>query len=159
MNIILVLLFPFGYFVFWFVRMLLLRKRERERKQELARAYNRFVLRERMIIDHSEVIGNIVIALNRSWKELVVIDHHGKEKKTHRIRLSTVTDCLLKENRSYRGSLDYIGLQLFIRSETKPLMVYFRPSDDSLLEEQAVLKTARRWKNLVDVHRYVRKSV
>jgi hypothetical protein len=159
MNIILVLLLPFGYFIFLLIRILIQKKRARKRKQELARAYNSFVLRERMMIDHSEIICNMVIALNRNGRELLVIDHNGKQKKSHRIRLSTVTDCLIREGKSIRGGLDKIELVLSIRSETAPLKICFQPADDSLLEEQAVLKTARRWKNLVDVHRYVMKSV
>ncbi|MCG2615377.1 hypothetical protein LZZ85_13840 [Terrimonas sp. NA20] len=159
MNIILVLLLPFGYFIYLLIRILLQKKRDRKRKQELARVYNSFVLRERMMIDHSEVIGDMVIALNRNGRELLVIDHGDQPKKTHRIRLSTVTDCLIKERREKRGSLDKIELLLLIRSEATPLKICFRPADDSLMEEQSVLKTARRWKNLVDVHRYVMKSV
>ncbi|MET0466912.1 MAG: hypothetical protein ABW007_27370 [Chitinophagaceae bacterium] len=143
MNIFLVLLLPVGYFVFLLVQLFLQRRRMRERKQELARSYNSFVIRERMIIDHSEVIGDMVIALNRSWKELIVIDHHGKQKKMYRIRLTTVTDCTIKENRRAKGGLENIVLLLFSTTDKPPLEIFFRPADNSLIGEQAVLKIAR----------------
>jgi|SRR6218665_243671 len=155
MNIILALLIPVSYFIFICTRIVVQKKRAGKRKRELARAYNGFVLRERMIIDHSEVIGDMVIALNRSWKELVVIDHHGKIRETHRIRLSTVTDCLIKEERYNRGNLKEIQVLLFRRNNEKSVIVHFRAADDTMAEEQSMLKKARRWKNLVDVHRWV----
>lgn len=159
MNILLILLIPVGYFVFVCIRIIMQEKRAAERKRELARAYNGFVLRERMIIDHSEVVGDMVIALNRSWKELVVIDHHGRNRDMHRIRLTTVTDCFIKEERNGRNYLQEIQMLLFRRTHDQPLIICFRPADRTLAEEQAMLKMARRWKNLVDVHRWVVGSV
>lgn len=155
MNIILALLVPVGYFIFIVIRTIVRKKSASERKRELARAYNGFILRERMIIDHSEVIGDMVIALNRSWKELVVIDHHDKVRETYRIRLATVTDCLIKEERHERGNLKAIQVLLFRRNNEKPVIVHFRAADNTMAEEQSILKKARRWKNLVDVHRWV----
>ncbi|PZR24782.1 MAG: hypothetical protein DI535_20790 [Citrobacter freundii] len=155
MNIIFALLVPVGYFIFIVIRTVVRRKHAGKRKRRLARTYNGFVLREGMIIDHSEVIGDMVIALNRCWKELVVIDQHGKIPETHRIRLSTVTDCLIKEERYDRGNLKEIQLLLFRRNNQEPVIVHFRASDNTMTEEQSMLKKARRWKNLVDVHRWV----
>lgn len=155
MNILLVLLVPVGYFIFLCTRIIVQKKRAGKRKRELARTYNFFVLRERMIIDHAEVIGDMVIALNRSWKELVVIDHFENKKDTFRIRLATVASCLIKEERNDRDDLKEIQLLLFRRYHDQPLIICFRPANKRLAEEQAMLKTARRWKNLVDVHRWV----
>jgi hypothetical protein len=73
------------------IRQIINERRRKKKQRELKVTYNRIVLQNKLSIEHSEIIGNRAIGLDRKNKKLLVIDHNNTSRKEMCIPLIAIS--------------------------------------------------------------------
>lgn len=155
MNVLLILAIPIGCAVLYTARHLAKDIRQKRRRLKLADTYHRFVLQNRFIVDHSEVIGNRLMALDRKNKKLIVIDYNGKESKELCIPLLSVSATRIVEEKNEQGLIERIMLELKLKiSHVVYSICFFDHAHDPIGGLRHMARKAQHWKNRVDVNKY-----
>ncbi len=136
------------------VRHILKQKRKRRKGLNLASAYDRVVLQNKLSIEHSEVIGDRILALDKRHKKLAVVDHTGSEKGEACIDLVTVCRTELAEERQSDERIRKIHLELYGKKENLLYRIcFFDIASDPIIDLPAHAKRAMHWKNRIDIHK------
>lgn len=154
MLIILLLVLFLGPAVYYGLRHWQKEGQRKKRHQALARAYEQLVLKSRVAIEHTEIIGNRVLALDKRNKKLVVIDHNEPGKQELCIPLTAIGETMILEEKNKEENTERIFLTLKQRRcNTLHKICFFDYRHDPLLDFPHLSRRALHWKTRVDIHR------
>lgn len=142
-----------GLMLFYSLRGYAKTRRKQRKHRQMARAYEKQVLKNRVIVDHAEIIDDKVIALDRINKLLLVVNHAGRTKQEYCISLLSITSSKVEKHLSEDGSICKITLHLYVPDRMYSID-FFDQARDHFSELTALNRKALNWKQRVDVHRH-----
>ena len=129
-------------------------KRRKKKRLELTTAYNRMMLQEKLSIEHSEMVGNRILGLDRKSKKLLVIDHTQTRQEIC-IPLNTVSTNKILKEKNGRGYVRKVVLELkHKRTDASYAICFFDEGCDALTDYSSFSRRALYWKNRIDVNKY-----
>lgn len=144
MILLIIVTIVFGYFLL----LLLVRSmRLKEKENDLANIYERFVTRERMLIDHYEIIGQTVVAIDSKNRKLLFID----DKAASRIvDIDNISSTAVKEEKNNFGFIVRISLGLTTGAGNSHTIDFFNSSYSALKDLNTSIRKAGWWKKRID---------
>ena len=132
------------------------KQQARLKKWALVKNYEKLIFQYQAVIDHCELIGERIIALDRNNKKIFVVDHTGNKKESQCIPLRLINSVTIKEETGKGG----IIAKLFLVLENKHCMVYnicfFDRRHESAEKLPIQWRSALQWTNRI--HMYKRKG-
>jgi type II secretory pathway pseudopilin PulG len=154
MKISLIILILVMALILYGARQMKKEKRRKNKKLNLAGAFNTAITHYRLLIDHSETIGDRIVGLDKRNKKLLVVDHSENNKQEECIDLRTVSGTAIIEVRDEHGSIRKIYLQLNGRKNNALFKVcFFDDAVDPIVDLPGFAKRSMHWKNRVDIHK------
>ena len=146
-----ILVLPVGMAVYKLVKA----QRKKKAWLTLAKAYERLVLESRLSVEHSEILGGKVIALDRRNKKLLLVDHSGPQPLERCIPLRDVTATRIVEMRDdLQQCIRRIVLELRCKQAEAPVQFcFYDEQQDPLTDLKTLVRKSQQWKTRIDVHR------
>ena len=134
----------FGYFLLLF---LVKELRTKEKENDLANTFEKFVLKERILIDHHEILGKTIVALNSKNKKLVVVD---ETMGSQVIDLKNVASTRVVDEKNEMGFTIRIALQLDMHHNGLYHINFFDSDRNAVKDIRILLRKAGWWKKRID---------
>ena len=107
-----IMFFMLGLPAFYGIRLMRKEKHRKKKQLDLAMAYDRLVLRNKLSIEHSEVLGDSILALDRRNNKLLLVDHSETGKQEVCIPLTAIAAAKISKERNDKGHIKKIWLQV-----------------------------------------------
>ena len=154
MATLIIILAIIGIPAFYAIRQWRKIYRQRQKQLNLAAAYERMLVQQRLCVDRYAIIGNSVIALDCKNKRLAVVDQRYDETRQQCIRLRNVGDTKVVEQRDANRNICRIDVQLRIEgTNVVHSICFFDAVHDKIIELPHMAKQANYWKHQVDLHK------
>lgn len=136
------------------VGQLIRERRKKSGQLALALAYERMVMKHKLLIDHVEVFDNRIVALDRKHKKLLFLYHAADTHHQHElVPLQEIKALqLIEEREEVKGFIQKVFLALMSADTTYRLCFYDHTKDVPTILLPA-MRRARNWKQRVDVNR------
>ncbi len=152
MILIIAVLIVFALVAFYGTRY---RVKKKNKQMLLALAYEEMVFKNRLMIEHAEVLGNRVIALDRKQKKFLMIDGNGPKKEPICIPLWRVMQTEIVEEQNSEGNIQKVFLLLKCKThDIRYKLCFYDEAHDDLTDLPCFSKKALHWKNRVDINRF-----
>jgi hypothetical protein len=122
--------------------------RMKEKQEDLAKAYEKYILSGTKI-DYSEIIRGKLVAIDLRNRKLVCLDGASGKGNTS-IDLERVSSTNISEVRNEKGLIKKIALQLEIENGSAYTISFFDDAKDPLKEVNTSLRKAGWWKRRID---------
>lgn len=147
---LIIMFFMLGLPAFYGIR-LMRKERQRKKKQvDLARAYDRLVLRNKLSVEHSEVLGDSILALDRKNKKLVLVDHSETGRQEVCLPLTAIAAAKVIKERNASGHIKKIELQLKSSNGKTYRVCFFDETTDPVLGLLRFSRRAVHWADRID---------
>src|SRR5690606_15120395 len=128
---------------------------QKKKQLALANAYHNLIIQHRAIVEHSEIIGDMVVALDRRNKKLLVIDYAGKKQVENCITLLCIGDTRIVEEKNSEGNTSRVLLELRRKRTGEAWFIcVFDEKLDTIHDLSLRMKKVSYWKTRVDMARY-----
>src|SRR5690349_854464 len=122
-NIVFVFLLLLAAILLVGITRLVKEKRRKRNEIKLARTYEQLLLRHRLAVDHSEIISERVIALDRRSQRLLFLDLNTTDKPEMCLSLTEVAAVKVVKEEAKDGSIQKVCLEL--RNKKKAIIHRF----------------------------------
>lgn len=140
---------------FYGIRQVIRNMRGKKIQLALAIAYDQMILNNKLAIEHSEVLGNRALGLDRKNKKLLMIDHNGTDRQEICIPLNTISTTRIIEEKNSKGIVQKVLLELkHKRTDACYCLCFFDKSSDPITDYSFFSRRALQWRNRIDVHKY-----
>jgi len=154
MLILFLLAIPAGYGIFYLFTRLAKDSVEGRKNRDIAGAFNKLVVKHRMLIEHREILNDIVIAMDRRTQRMLIVDHSGTLHKEICIPLEAIMESRIVEERNEDGMIDRVLLKLTCTAEYgNHNICFFDHNRDPLQELLALSRKAHYWKGRIEMGR------
>jgi hypothetical protein len=125
---------------------------ERKKQLNLARSYDRLVLKNKLSIEETHVTGSRIIGLDRKNKKLLLINHSSAVKQEECVALEQLDSCtMVRESDEVTACTTRLVLELKLkRNKGRLKFVFFDESEDKIMEKPSLVKRAEYWKRKID---------
>jgi hypothetical protein len=150
--IILLLILLLGLVGVW---QLMKERKKKSGQLALALAYERMVMKHKLLVDHVEVFDSRIVALDRKHKKLLFLYHAADSHHQHElVPLQEVTALkLVEEREEARGFIRKIFLALLTNADTTYSLCFYDHTKDAPTLLLPAMRRARNWKQRVEVNR------
>lgn len=136
---------------------LLLRERQRKKQQrELATAYDRLVKKHKLFVEHTDLLSDKIIGIDKRKKMLLLIDHSAGTKQEFCIPLQDIAATKIVEKKGeQKEGIKAVLLELkHTRNNIRTRFCFFDEKQNDLSELKSLSRRAIHWKNRVDLHKH-----
>lgn len=145
-----VLALPAGFITYKMIK----EQKKKKTWLALAKAYERLLWDNKLTVEHSEILNEKVIALDRRNKKLILIDHNRLQPMELCISLGDVVATRIVETRDeMQECIKSINLELQSRSGHAVQFCFYNVQQDDLFSLKPLKRKALQWKTRIDVHR------
>ncbi|GAA4750369.1 hypothetical protein GCM10023229_33790 [Flavisolibacter ginsenosidimutans] len=127
----------------------------KQKQKRFAALFSRSVWQNRLAIEHSEITGGLLMALDRKNKKLLVIERSKNNKQRHCVPLTTLTSALVVRETNKSGGIQKIFLVLKQKHKDKNIRIcFFNGAYNSAAELLLLSRCALRWKSRIDLYKH-----
>lgn len=124
-------------------------------QKRFAALFNRLVLQNGLVIEYSEIIGGLLIALDRKNKKLLVIEQSKNNGQQHCVPLTRLSAALVVRETGKSGSIQKIFLVLKQKRSGKTIRIcFFNEAYSNAAELLRLSRRALHWKSRVDLYKH-----
>ncbi len=148
---LIIMFFMLSLPAFYGIRLMRKEKHRKKKQLDLARAYDRLVLRNKLSIEHSDVLGDSILALDRRNNKLLLVDHSGPDKREVCIPLTAIAAAKIIKERNAKGHIRKIWLQLKKSNGNIHRVCFFDETTDPVFGLLRFSRRALHWADRINL--------
>lgn len=119
-------------------------------ENKIKRLLKKFGEENKLSIEHLELHGNLILALDRTHKKLLHSTRKTVASTIEIIDLPVLSECQIRTLRNQGKYLEWVSLEL-VQKDAKQSLVFYEELQDSgpVVDPMASLNMAEKWKNLI----------
>lgn len=156
---LIIMFFMLGLPAFYGIRLMRKEKHRKKKQLDLARAYDRLVLRNKLSIEHSEVLGDSILALDRRNNKLLLVDHSKTGRQEVCIPLTAIAAVKIIKERNAGGHIKKIWLQLKNSNGNIYRVCFFDETSDPVFGLLRFSRRALHWADRINSDKLRGKAV
>jgi hypothetical protein len=129
-------------------------RRRKSTQKRLAARFNRLVLQNKLVIEYSEIISGLLIALDRKNKKLLVIERSKNNRQQHCVPLTAVSTVSVARETDQKGGIQKVFLVLKQKRSGKTVRIcFFNNAFNNAAELLRLSRCALHWKSRVELYK------
>lgn len=127
---------------------------EKRRQVNLAKTYERLVMKNKLSIEETYVFNNRLIGFDRKNRKLLLVDHNSTTRQEECITLPQLDYCeIVQVKNKTKNSTARLFIELNYKgTQEKRRFIFFDESIDKIVEKPSLAKRAEYWNRKINLH-------